>query len=106
VVRGDDLASSTPRQAHLAELLDLPQPRYAHVPLVLGPAGRRLAKRDGAVTLAELATLGVQPSDVLLQLAVSLRLALPGERITAADLVERFVPSLLPHTPWILRPDA
>jgi glutamyl-tRNA synthetase len=106
VVRGDDLASSTPRQAHLADLLGLPRPRYAHVPLVLGPTGRRLAKRDGAVTLTALAALGVQPSDVLLQLAVSLRMALPGERVRASDLVDRFEPSLLPRTPWILHPDS
>lgn len=55
VVRGDDLASSAPRQAHLAQLLGLPVPEYVHVPLVLGPTGARLAKRDGAVTINQLA---------------------------------------------------
>lgn len=54
VVRGDDLLSSAPRQAYLAHLLGLPEVDYVHVPLVLGPEGRRLAKRDGAVTLREL----------------------------------------------------
>ncbi|MGO1398867.1 glutamyl-tRNA synthetase [Brevibacterium sp. Mu109] len=54
VVRGDDLASSAPRQALLCDLLGLPVPAYAHVPLVLNPAGARLAKRDGAVTLEQL----------------------------------------------------
>ncbi|KAB1502839.1 tRNA glutamyl-Q(34) synthetase GluQRS [Corynebacterium sp. 320] len=54
VVRGDDLLSSAPRQAYLAHLLDLPEVQYVHVPLVVGPEGRRLAKRDGAVTLAQL----------------------------------------------------
>lgn len=54
VVRGDDLLSSTPRQAYLAHLLGLPETQYIHVPLVLGPTGERLAKRDGAVTLREL----------------------------------------------------
>lgn len=54
VVRGDDLLTSAPRQAYLAHLLGLPDVEYAHVPLVLGPEGRRLAKRDGAVTLREL----------------------------------------------------
>ncbi len=48
VVRGADLVDSTPRQLLLAYLLGLPvAPRYAHVPLVLGPDGRRLAKRHG-----------------------------------------------------------
>ena len=53
VVRGADLVDSTPRQLFLARLLGLPAPRYAHVPLVLGPDGARLAKRHGAVTLRE-----------------------------------------------------
>ena len=51
VVRGDDLLDSTPRQLLLATLLGLTAPRHAHVPLVIGPDGRRLAKRHGAVTL-------------------------------------------------------
>ena len=58
VVRADDLASSAPRQAHLAGLLGFAVPRYVHVPLVLSPTGARLAKRDGAVTLRELTALG------------------------------------------------
>jgi glutamyl-tRNA synthetase len=53
VVRGADLAESTPRQVWLARTLGLPEPAYAHVPLVLGPDGARLAKRHGAVTLRE-----------------------------------------------------
>jgi glutamyl-tRNA synthetase len=54
VVRGDDLLESTPRQLFLAAALGLEPPSYAHVPLVLGPDGARLAKRHGAVTLDDL----------------------------------------------------
>ncbi|SDL56493.1 tRNA glutamyl-Q(34) synthetase GluQRS [Tessaracoccus oleiagri] len=53
ITRGDDLLSSAPRQAWLTEQLGGSPARYAHVGLVLGPDGKRLAKRDGAVTLAE-----------------------------------------------------
>ena len=54
VVRGDDLLSSSPRQAYLGALLGHPTPEYAHVPLALNADGKRLAKRDGAVTLGEI----------------------------------------------------
>ena len=102
VVRGDDLLSSAPRQRYLAGLLGLPPVSYAHVPLVLGPDGRRLAKRDGAVTLADQQDGGRSASEVLALLAVSLHLALPGEAVSAADLVTRFEPSLVPRGPWVL----
>ena len=46
-MRGDDLLDSTPRQIWLYRMLGLPEPAYAHVPLVLGADGKRLAKRHG-----------------------------------------------------------
>ncbi len=101
VVRGDDLLSSTPRQAHLADLLGLPRPVWAHVPLVLGADGERLAKRHGAVTLAELAAAGVGAAAVRSRLAVSLGLAAPGEDVSPAELVARFDPAGVPRVPWV-----
>ena len=61
IVRGDDLLTSAPRQAYLGSLLGLPAATYAHVPLALNTAGQRLAKRDGAVTLADLIGRGRTP---------------------------------------------
>ncbi|MBC9935444.1 MULTISPECIES: tRNA glutamyl-Q(34) synthetase GluQRS [unclassified Leucobacter] len=90
VVRGDDLASSTSRQILLQRLLGLPEPEYAHVPLVLGANGARLAKRDGAVTLEDLAADGVDAVDVRRWMAESLGLAAPGQSIEMASLLERF----------------
>ena len=58
VARGDDLLPSTPSQIAIGQALGLPVPRYAHVPLVVGPDGQRLTKRDGAITLSELAAAG------------------------------------------------
>lgn len=103
IVRGDDLASSTPRQMLLQRLLGLPTPpevEYAHVPLVLGPTGARLAKRDGAVTLRELRAHGTTPEEVLSELATSLGLAQRGERVTAPSLIQRFDPAALPRSAW------
>jgi glutamyl-tRNA synthetase len=99
VTRGDDLLSSTPRQVLLQRWLDLPTPEYLHVPLVLGPTGQRLAKRDGAVTIGDLAAAGWRAGDVLAVLARSLGLAAAGESVVLERLVERFDPGLLPRAP-------
>jgi glutamyl-tRNA synthetase len=90
VVRGVDLLDSTPRQLWLGARLGLRAPRHAHVGLVLGPDGTRLAKRHGAVTLADRAALGQDADDVRDELAASLHLCARGEQLTPAQLVERF----------------
>jgi len=99
VVRGDDLLSSTPRQVHLAGLLGLRSPAHLHVPLVVGADGQRLAKRDGAVTLADLAARGVGAGPVraalLRSLAPAVALAADGEPEVAS-----FAPARLPRQPW------
>jgi glutamyl-tRNA synthetase len=98
VVRGDDLLSSTPRQAYLASLLDLPVPQYVHVPLVLNEHGQRLAKRDGAVTLADQAALGNTPE----QVAAALACSLGYPPLSPVEVLGRFTPTHLPIEPWIL----
>jgi glutamyl-tRNA synthetase len=94
VVRGDDLLTSAPRQAYLAGLLGYPQPVYAHVALALNVDGKRLAKRDGAVTLAE---LGVPRAWAL----ITESLGWPSGDIN--HLLGRFDPAGLPRQPWIYR---
>jgi glutamyl-tRNA synthetase len=101
VVRGDDLLDTTPRQILLQRALGLPTPAYAHVPLVLAPNGERLAKRHGAVTLADRGALGDTPADAVAWMASSLGLAVPGERLTAHELAARFDPAALPREPTI-----
>jgi glutamyl-tRNA synthetase len=103
VVRGDDLLPAAVNQAYLAGLLSHPAPGYAHVPLAVNPAGQRLAKRDGAVTLTQLAAIGLGPEAVLGLLAGSLGLARPGEAVTVGDLVDRFDPATLPREPWVVQ---
>ena len=102
VVRADDLLPSTPRQAHLANQLGLAVPEYAHVPLVLGSDGARLAKRHGAVTLADRAARGQSARSVLGELAASVALSAPGEEPSIDELLGRFDPALLPRHPWII----
>lgn len=98
VVRGDDLLGSTPRQVLLQRLLGYDTPAYLHVPLVLGRDGYRLTKRDGAVTLADLRTMGVPAADVVAWIARSLSLAGPGESVSLDRLVGRFDPHRIPRT--------
>jgi glutamyl-tRNA synthetase len=105
VVRGADLLETTPRQVLLARALGLTVPAYAHVPLVLGPDGRRLAKRHGAVTLADRRALGESADDVRAALAVSAGLAERGERPSPADLVARFDPGRIPREPTVWAQD-
>lgn len=98
VVRGDDLLSSTPRQAYLGSLLGYPAPEYAHVPLALNADGQRLAKRDGAVTLEDLASIAVEPHEVRALILDSL--GLPSHSLNAA--LAAFDPGALPREPWIV----
>src|SRR5438270_11544303 len=58
VTRGADLQPATDLHRLLQALMGWPEPAYAHHPLVTNPAGKRLSKRDGAVTLRELRALG------------------------------------------------
>lgn len=95
VVRGDDLLSSSPRQAYLARLLGHPEPVYAHVPLVLNADGARLAKRDGAVTLGE---IGVERTLALI--AESLGYT----SVTVDGMLAEFDPARLPRSPWVYLP--
>jgi len=99
VVRGDDLLSSAPRQAYLASLLGHPVPTYAHVPMILNTDGIRLAKRDGAITLPELAHRGWPTGRVVSVLASSLDLP---PRESTADLLADFDARKLPRTPWLI----
>lgn len=105
VVRGADLLGSAPRQAWLATRLGGTAPAYLHVGLVVDATGTRLAKRHGAVTLADLARAGHDAAAVRSRLAVSLGLAEPGEPVSMDDLVPRFDPAKVPIEPHVWAPD-
>lgn len=105
VVRADDLLESAGRQLLVYERLGLAPPDHAHVPLVLGPDGQRLAKRHGAVTLPDRVAAGQRPDQVLGFLAASLGLCSTeegAEGVDAADLLDRFDLAGLPRQPLVL----
>lgn len=101
VVRGDDLASSTPRQLSLYEALNLEPPTFAHVPLVVGPDGKRLAKRDGSIKLATLRERGVEPGELIGRLAMSCGWSDRVEPSWPRDWIGRFDWDRLPKGPWV-----
>lgn len=97
VVRGDDLLTSAARQSYLAHILGLPKVTYAHVPLVVNEKGERLAKRDGAITLSQLAEKGVDPWELITE-----SLNLPA--VSPQELLALFDPNKIPRTPWVFSP--
>ena len=90
VVRGDDLLDVTANQVHLQTLLGYDTPMYGHVPLAVGDDGERLAKRHGAVTLADLAAQGISAAQVQDMLWASL-----------GQSGEAFSWDAVPRQPWV-----
>ena len=91
VIRGDDHLSNTPKQLRVIEALGETPPRYAHLPLLHGPDGKKLSKRHGAASVQELRDAGYLPA------AVRNYLALLGwgtdddtTLLSTEELVERF----------------
>jgi glutamyl-tRNA synthetase len=90
VVRGDDLLDVTANQVHLQKLLGYSTPMYGHVPLAVGDDGERLAKRHGAVTLADLAAQGISAAQVRDMLWASL-----------GQSGDAFSWDAVPRQPWV-----
>lgn len=101
VVRGDDLLPATPAQMLIQRALKLPTPRYCHVPLVVGPDGRRLAKRHGDTRIASFRAAGVAPEKIIGILAASCGWNEPGRPAALRDLIPRFSLAAIPRRPVV-----
>lgn len=102
VIRGNDLIPSTPRQIVLYRSLGLTPPRFTHVPLVVGPDGKRLAKRHGDTRLKALRDAGVSADAVLGLLAWSCGWFERIEPISLRELLSLFQVKSIPTTPLVL----
>lgn len=65
VIRGDDHVNNTPRQINILNALNSKLPKYAHLPMILGPDGARLSKRHGAVSVMQFRDEGYLPEALL-----------------------------------------
>jgi glutamyl-tRNA synthetase len=101
VLRGDDLLPSAFRQLELYEALDARPPAFAHVPLVVGQDGRRLAKRHGDTRLATLRQQGVTPEQLVGLLAWSCGLIDEIHPCRPSELLPSFSLDRLPRQPWM-----
>jgi glutamyl-tRNA synthetase len=104
VIRGDDLVPSTPRQLLLYEALGLPCPAFGHVPLVVGPDGRRLAKRHGDTRLSSLWQAGVGAENLLGLLAWSCGWLAEVRPVTLRQVLTIFRLDAIPPGPFVLTP--
>jgi len=103
VVRGDDLLPATPAQILIARALyPTASLSYCHVPLVVGPDGRRLAKRHGDTRVATFRADGGRPERLLGRLAASCGWCGPDESISLRELVSRFNLDTIPHAPFMI----
>lgn len=104
VVRGDDLLDSTGRQILLQKALGLtPQPRYTHLPMVVGEDGRRLAKRHGDTRLTHYRELGAEGERIVGLIAEWCGLG-PREAMSAGEFLRRFDLHKMPEGRVVFRP--
>ena len=103
VLRGDDLLPSAARQWHVQTALGLPHPAWYHVPLVTDEQGRRLAKREADLGLAELRAGGTDPRAIVAWVARSAGIDCPP-RVIARDISAQFELARVPKSPLRLEP--
>ena len=87
IVRGSDLVPSTYRQLAILRHLGWREPKYCHVPLIVGRDGRRLAKRHGDTRLSYLRERGIKPQILVGYLAWTLGLLVAPKEIEAKELI-------------------
>ena len=99
VIRGDDHLVNTPKQILLYRALGAPLPRFAHVPMVLGPDKARLSKRHGAMSVSEYRDMGYLP-DAMINYLVRLGWSHGDQEFfTRRELIEKFSLSHIGKSP-------
>jgi len=105
VCRGDDLLPSAFRQLEIYHAFGWQPPRFLHVPLVIGPDGRRLAKRHGDTRISLLREKGIPAERLLGLLAWSCGWQPDRRPTTIAELLQRFTLATIPRDPFVMTPE-
>jgi len=104
IIRGNDLLDSAARQLLLYRALGFaPEPRYLHLPLVVGPDGRRLAKRHGDTRLDTYRARGVSPERIIGLLARWC--GIDADEMDAREFSDRLDPATMPGSAAVMRPE-
>lgn len=105
VIRGDDHLNNTPRQMNILAALGATPPTYAHVPMILGPDGKRLSKRHGAVSVMQYRNEGYLP-EALINYLVRLGWSHGDQEIfTRDEMIEYFELNALNRAPSAFNPE-
>lgn len=105
VIRGDDHLNNTPRQINILKALGVEPPRYAHLPMILGPDGTKLSKRHGAVSVMQYRDDGYLPQ-ALLNYLVRLGWSHGDQEIFSLDeLIELFDIADVNHSASAINPE-
>ncbi len=104
VIRGNDHLNNTPRQIQIYQALEYPLPKFAHVPMILGPDKKKLSKRHGAPSVMEYKRMGYLPEAVvnyLVRLGWSYG---DQEEFTLDELIEKFTLEAVGRSPAAINP--
>ena len=101
VIRGDDHLSNTPRQILLYEAFELMPPKFAHIPMIMGPDKARLSKRHGATSVIEYKHMGYLP-EAMINYIARLGWGYKDQEIfSRQELIEKFLIEKVQKTPAI-----
>jgi len=105
VIRGDDHLNNTPKQIHIYQALGFPVPKFAHLPMILGPDKTRLSKRHGATSVQAYRDMGYLP-EALLNYLVRLGWSHGDQEVfTKEELIERFSLEAIGKSAAVFNPD-
>jgi len=105
VIRGDDHLNNTPRQINILKALEVEPPKYAHLPMILGPDGAKLSKRHGAVSVMQYREDGYLP-EALINYLVRLGWAHGDQEIfSREEMIELFDIGDVNHSASAINPE-